>query len=123
MNLFEQLLAIQECHTIHASEIDDEEVKEYVPMVRQMVANFKRQKINEDGNIGAVYKAAGEVMATICDEYNEAYALMQRAIEIFRTVTEVDVSGLLSKCNQTLTLIRTLQRKQMVQRPNDSPSQ
>merc|ERR1711964_802831 len=120
MNLFEQLLAIQECHTIHASEIDDEEVKEYVPMIRGMIANFKRQKIEEDGNIGAVYKAAGEVMATICDEYNEAYRLMERAIEIFKTVTEIDVSGLLSQCQKTLNIIRTLQRKQRVQRrPTD----
>lgn len=71
-----------------------------------------------------MYKAAGEVMATICDEYNEAYALMERAVEIFKTVTEIDVSGLLSKCQQTLTLIKTLQRKQRVQRrATDSPSQ
>lgn len=34
MNLFEQLFAIQECHTAHVGEIDDDNVREYVLMVR-----------------------------------------------------------------------------------------
>ncbi len=29
MNLFEQILAIQECHSAHGEEIDDEDVQSY----------------------------------------------------------------------------------------------
>jgi len=104
------LLAIMEIHNLlvgahmeavqGGGKLDHAVFLSYTPTVDKTVARVNQ--LPQDGNAGAYFKVAGELMA-FGEQYETAVVYLSKAIKLFQTEKPDVVAGLIRNCTDLLT--------------------
>lgn len=95
MEVHNQLVNVQLLAMKSGGELDRCAFRGYLPAVNLALERVRSMK--QDGNAGAYYKVAGEMLA-FAEDYAGAAKLLGEAVDLFRTEEQEKVDGLIQVC-------------------------
>lgn len=95
LQLHNQLLDTHLNHVQHEG-LDRQAFQRYFPVALQVAGRVRREQ-TQDGNAGAYYKAAGELLV-LGGDCGSGRPLLVEANHLFQQETSVDTSGLIRQC-------------------------
>ena len=66
------------------------------------MSRLDSQGIIRDGNLGVYYKSAGE-LNLMSGRHAKALGYFTTAVELFKTVRDMDLTGLIAECNSLIS--------------------
>lgn len=106
-----------ETHLKSNKGLDRKAFRAYFQVV-QAVAHRVRNEMVQDGNAGAYYKTAGELLV-LGDDCQEGTKLLTEAVELIQKEKNVDVTGLLGQCKDLLSYCAGTYGKEQAQNSDE----